>query len=1009
MTEPLSEAGRKLSRLARLPGISFESPRLQPPEELPRMDVAAFVGFAAAGPLHVPVVVEDPARFRAVFGDLDGAAPELAWDGERGEPRRAHLGAAVEAFFSNGGVRCWAVRVADEAAVRHRFRLTGLVAAAHRAASPPASVFARARAAGSWCEELAAATTLQREPLRWRTPRRADDPLPLALAAGGYRLDLAMRPGAAAGSPSLQLQPRDLFELVFEPGAPALLLFADGVETIPGGVRVWSSPLAPPAAESPDAFWIKADEDETEPPAALPEADGLAFATGWLGSPADPRRLPAVRRLTFELALFRGEELAARLEGLAFARRHPRWWAALPTDEALFGRVGREQVAERAALDAAAGSGPDDLPALLAEAFDPRRERYAGLFAAAADPRFPLAGPPPSDAAELYLPWGMGSARTAAAAASLDRPFFPATRLERDGLAAFDAGLFLDEELAPLYQGSLLLEAEHRHDMRSLPLCGVHALVPLGEVSIVAVPDAVHRGWTRELPPEEDPLGGPELLVIGDADSAGRYPIDWTDVAGATAYRLESDADPAFRRPAVVYAGEETQAPLVLPPACPREVWLRVRAEREGEIGPWSNTRGARLPEEPFSACAGGRPGALVLELEAEASPPALFAVWEPEDPASPPAERYEVEEAGDAGFVTARPAERAAPEDGVVPSPEPPVASPLLLPEGRAGARYYRVRGIAAGMHGPWSNTLRVPGSERSDWVELAASAYDAAPLLAVHRALLRLAAARADLLALLALPDHYRADDALDHLARLTPGGDEPEALAAGVPPLTFGETPALGFGALYQPWIVLRTSGRPEGPSLRRQPPEGAVGGTLAAVALGPGAWRSPANLPLVGVLALEPPVGRDAWARLAAAQINSVLRVPRGFVLLSADTLSGDESLRPIPARRLLTLLRRLAFREGARFAFEPNDRRLRDRARHRLERVLGDLYRRGAFAGATPDAGFRVVADASVNPPDSVDRGRFVVELRVAPAHALHYLTVRLIDGGPGRLAVQEIV
>ena len=43
----------------RLPGFRFEA---QPPplaEVLPRMDVPVLVGFAAAGPLHVPVPVEE--------------------------------------------------------------------------------------------------------------------------------------------------------------------------------------------------------------------------------------------------------------------------------------------------------------------------------------------------------------------------------------------------------------------------------------------------------------------------------------------------------------------------------------------------------------------------------------------------------------------------------------------------------------------------------------------------------------------------------------------------------------------------------------------------------------------------------------------------------------------------------------------------------------------------------------------------------------------------------------
>ena len=63
------------------------------------MDIAAFVGFAASGPLHIPVAVEDAAQFGAIFGD---DAP-LAWDFERGEQLYAYLGPAVRAFFRNVG------------------------------------------------------------------------------------------------------------------------------------------------------------------------------------------------------------------------------------------------------------------------------------------------------------------------------------------------------------------------------------------------------------------------------------------------------------------------------------------------------------------------------------------------------------------------------------------------------------------------------------------------------------------------------------------------------------------------------------------------------------------------------------------------------------------------------------------------------------------------------------------------------------------------------------------
>jgi hypothetical protein len=71
----------------RLAGFRFDVQAPPLDEALPRMDVAAFVGFAASGPLDVPVAVESAAQFAAVFGD---DAP-LAYDRRRGAAARAAL------------------------------------------------------------------------------------------------------------------------------------------------------------------------------------------------------------------------------------------------------------------------------------------------------------------------------------------------------------------------------------------------------------------------------------------------------------------------------------------------------------------------------------------------------------------------------------------------------------------------------------------------------------------------------------------------------------------------------------------------------------------------------------------------------------------------------------------------------------------------------------------------------------------------------------------------------
>jgi hypothetical protein len=95
------------------------------------MDIAAFVGFAASGPVHLPVAVESADAFEAIFG---GRAP-LAWDPRRGGTVFAQLAPAVRAFFRGGGRRCWVVRVAEAPAFNF-FPIAGCARPAARSRRP---------------------------------------------------------------------------------------------------------------------------------------------------------------------------------------------------------------------------------------------------------------------------------------------------------------------------------------------------------------------------------------------------------------------------------------------------------------------------------------------------------------------------------------------------------------------------------------------------------------------------------------------------------------------------------------------------------------------------------------------------------------------------------------------------------------------------------------------------------------------------------------------------------
>ncbi|MCP4656862.1 MAG: hypothetical protein GY856_15740, partial [bacterium] len=81
------------------PGVYFQWVDSRAREiDLVRTDVAAFVGIAVRGPLHLPVKIESWTQFLSTFG---------------GHTAQGYLAYAVEGFLANGGRTCWVVRVAD--------------------------------------------------------------------------------------------------------------------------------------------------------------------------------------------------------------------------------------------------------------------------------------------------------------------------------------------------------------------------------------------------------------------------------------------------------------------------------------------------------------------------------------------------------------------------------------------------------------------------------------------------------------------------------------------------------------------------------------------------------------------------------------------------------------------------------------------------------------------------------------------------------------------------------
>jgi hypothetical protein len=940
---------------ARLPGIRFETQTPPLGESLPRMDIAAFVGFAASGPIGVPVAVEDAGEFEAVFGS---DAP-LAWDAGRGEQVYAYLAPAVRAFFRNGGRRCWIVRVAGKQARFNCFAVPGMARLHPKRGIAPAGL--KARAKGSWSDDLRVGAVLLAQPL--------------VVAAARFDAPMAVDLGTRSGRDP---NAGDLVRVTFGDGCVLMFSVDSAVAVDPAdedtiahiaspprdgrphkllraraGASVWfKAPDALPAIRVGRARFFSPDGRKRIATVTANDNHGAAWARGRpvaLDLEAPRTGLPP--RGSLVRVDFGGEQLwlsvrdvhvtdeptsppssaTVRILGDGF------WWLRQPPPMSA-SDVTR---AERLRLELRVRRG-DAAPVRLGDrGFEPGHPQFwagqaddqrfygatpvvrrvdEGTVEVTTPARFPLCGfnSPPG----FYFPIAMPIVSDDFAG----RTGFAGTALERDGLAELHHSLFLDPQLSNVGVEALLGAADHIEYVRPNPrrLSGIHAALRVDEATLIAAPDAVHRRWIPA-PSQAAP--------VAEGAVQPKRPEWWRCVPLA-------------------------KIPDALPSSRDQFVDCRLRVIAPPTFDPISGPDAA---------------GTLVL-------------TWPTRE-----RERYTLLESASSNFNEAVTVYQGDAGRFVI--------------YGRSPGDYsYWVRAEVDGQVSDWSAGLAVRVQRTTGWQLEPVSDYTDDVLLSVQRGLVRMSAARGDLLAALTLPDHYREADAIDHVARLKARSAEPGDRAA-IRPLGGGEQRAWSYGALYHPWIISRAGGGAG--ELRRMPPDGVATGILALRALERGAWIAPANELLRGVITLTPPLARASYLALQEAQVNIIRREPRGFVSLSASTLSDEADLLPINVRRLLIVVRRLALREGAIYVFEPNDGAFRRLVQRAFEGLLGQMFARGAFAGATPATSFQVVTGAALNTPVSVDQGRLIVELKVAPSLPMTFLTVRLLQSGDRRLIAEE--
>lgn len=208
---------------------------------------------------------------------------------------------------------------------------------------------------------------------------------------------------------------------------------------------------------------------------------------------------------------------------------------------------------------------------------------------------------------------------------------------------------------------------------------------------------------------------------------------------------------------------------------------------------------------------------------------------------------------------------------------------------------------------------------------------------------------------------------------------------------------------FAAAYHPWLRV-PSATPTGP-LVEVPPSAVAAGIVARCERRSGVPRGPANERSASAVDVAERVGDDDHAELHRAGVDVFRPEPGGMWLTGARTLSTERRWRQLSVRRLLLLLERAVARQLQWTVFEPNDEQLRSGLRRMVEHLLGDLFARGAFAGATPAESWFVHVASGADAAREADRGVLVVHIGVAPSEPLEFLLVQVVLDRDGRVEV----
>ncbi|MCB9076076.1 MAG: phage tail sheath family protein [Anaerolineaceae bacterium] len=198
---------------------------------------------------------------------------------------------------------------------------------------------------------------------------------------------------------------------------------------------------------------------------------------------------------------------------------------------------------------------------------------------------------------------------------------------------------------------------------------------------------------------------------------------------------------------------------------------------------------------------------------------------------------------------------------------------------------------------------------------------------------------------------------------------------------------------YAALYYPWIQVQDPIQNK-PILI--PPCGHMAGIWARNDNTRGVHKAPANEVVLGATGLAYNTTKGEQDVLNPNAVNCIRAFPgRGIRVWGARTLSSNPSWRYINVRRLFNFVEKSIERGTQWVVFEPNDRALWARVRRDVTAFLRTVWADGALFGNNPGEAFYVKCDDELNPPESRDLGRLIVEIGLCPVKPAEFVIFRI--------------